>query len=222
MGIGDRVADPRVQEEAVERRRVATLGEPETSGLLAEDEAVMLDSRANLRPGGRQIGFGQWQEGVGRCGSDQFKPVFGESPEGREKIGVVSLEKTVASMEETVAVHAGEALVMGLSGGPGDLLMGERDAPLKMLHVTLLEQGVGEHRGERRRHRHRQAERDTIVDPALHEIEQGEVGVGDRLKEPELFKVMPVFGMPDEGQVCVEDDGEVPFLLIGRSAHRWA
>ena len=59
MCIGDCVTDPCIEEEAVQRRRVAALGEPEAIWLRAKDPPVMFDACTDLRHSGRQIGLGQ-------------------------------------------------------------------------------------------------------------------------------------------------------------------
>jgi len=98
--------------------------------------------------------------------------------------------------------------------GPLDFLVGELDQALQLPEVAALEERVREHRAERRRQRHREAEVDAVVEQPVHHVDERDVGLGDRLVEPVLLEEVLVLRMPDEGEVRVEDQREVALGLL--------
>jgi hypothetical protein len=83
------------------------------------------------------------------------------------------------------------------------------DQKLKVPDVTIAQKLILEHRGKRRRNRHREFERHSIVHESLHHAKQRNVGLGDRLKKPLFLEEMLVLRMANEGEMRVQDEGEM-------------
>src|SRR5216684_5665521 len=78
-----------------------------------------------------------------------------------------------------------------------------------MPYVAVLQKRIEQHGAERRAERERQARLHPAVQPAIHDLDERQVGFGDGLEEPVLLQKMLVLRMPDKRQMGVEDEGEV-------------
>ena len=77
------------------------------------------------------------------------------------------------------------------------------DQKLDVSDVTLAQQLILKHCAERRRNRHGEFERHTIVDESLHHAQQRDVRFSDRLKQPLFLEEMLVLRMTNEGEMSV-------------------
>src|SRR4029077_17451598 len=85
----------------------------------------------------------------------------------------------------------------------------EIDQEVEMPHVALAKQLVLQHCAERRRDRHGQLERHTLIDQALHHAEQWDVTLGHRLEEPVFFEGVVMFRMTNERTLRVKNQRQV-------------
>ena len=159
------------------------------------------------------------------AGDDLEAPRVLQRAKAAHEVPVVA-PPAVADLVETVAVHLCQ-LVAGAVLAPGavDLLLGELDERVDLARVALLEQVVRHHRQERRAEAHREAEVDPVLAEPLEGEQERRVRLGDRLEEPLLLHVRGRLGMAHEGQVRVQDQGEVaarhvtsPFVPRARGA----
>ena len=84
------------------------------------------------------------------------------------------------------------------------------DQKIEMPNVALAQKIVLQHRAKRGRNRHRELERDVVIRQALQHLQQRNVGLGDRFEEPRLFEELLVFRVPNERQVRVKNERELP------------
>jgi hypothetical protein len=75
--------------------------------------------------------------------------------------------------------------------------------------VAFLQQRIAQHRAQRRRQRHRQARVHAVALPAVHHLQERQVGFGDGFEQPAFLQKLFVLRMAHERQVRVEDDGKV-------------
>ncbi len=75
--------------------------------------------------------------------------------------------------------------------------------------VAVLQERIGEHGGQRRRHRHGQAPVGAVAFEAVHHFQQRDIGFGDGLVEPVFLEEIVVLGMADEGQMGVQDQTKI-------------
>ena len=75
--------------------------------------------------------------------------------------------------------------------------------------VTVLQQRIEQHRAQRRRERERQPRVHAVAQPAVHDLDQRDVGFGDGFEEPVFLQKFFVLRMAHERQMRVEDEGEV-------------
>src|SRR5207302_11019531 len=86
---------------------------------------------------------------------------------------------------------------------------GEIDQEIEMPDVTLAQKVILQHRAECRRERHCERESDVVIGQALHHLQQRNVSLSDRFKEPVFLEKMLVLGMPNERQMCVQNEREM-------------
>ena len=78
-----------------------------------------------------------------------------------------------------------------------------------MSQIALLQERVEQHRAQRGAKRERESRLHAIAQPAFHDLDERQVALRDRLKEPVFLKKFFVFRVPDKWQVRVEDECEV-------------
>jgi hypothetical protein len=71
---------------------------------------------------------------------------------------------------------------------------------------------VAQHRGERRRERHGDGKRNAATVQTIERTQEGQVALVQGFEEPALFHGALVLGVAHEGQVRVQDDGQVALL----------
>ena len=128
---------------------------------------------------------------------------------GLDEVAMIAIAEEVAAVIESVMVEAGEGLKGGVVLGAVQFLRGEFDLFFETVDVAVLKKWISEHGAEGRGHGHGQTEVDAVTDEALHHIKEGEIGFGNGLVEPVLFKKLGVFGVANEGEVGVKDWGYI-------------
>ena len=145
----------------------------------------------------------------GGAGDDLQLAGFEEAPEAVEKIVVVLLHEHVAAAREAVHVHLGQPVEFRLPARPFQFLAGQRDQVVDVANVAILQQRIGQHARQGRRDRHGQAPVGFVAVQPFEDFEQRNVGLGDRLVEPIFFEEVVEFGMPDIGQMGVQNECEI-------------
>src|SRR5689334_5020061 len=76
--------------------------------------------------------------------------------------------------------------------------------------VSILQELVGEHLTQRRRDVHRETRLDTGLVQRLKNENERQIDLGYGLVEPVFLEEFGIFGMPDKGQMGVQDEAEIP------------
>jgi hypothetical protein len=105
-----------------------------------------------------------------------------------------------------IVVVVSDRLEARIEPGPLDLLFGKFDKLVEVPKITLLKEPIGKHRRQGGCDRHRDPERDPLPGEAVKHIDEGDVGLGDRLEEPPFLEEILMFRVPDKGKVSVEDE----------------
>src|SRR5688572_13961535 len=87
-----------------------------------------------------------------------------------------------------------------------DLALGKFDETFEVTQITLLQEGVEQHRAERGRERDGKARVHAVAQPALHDLDERKVGFGNGFVEPVLFKEALVLRVAHKRQVRVENE----------------
>jgi hypothetical protein len=148
-------------------------------------------------------------------GEDLETAVILQLAERGDQVAVVRFGERAPRVPQEIAVEQGESLQRRFRRGAHDLALGEGDLRLEMMHVAGLQERIGEHVEERRRHRQREAIRNAVERQTAERVEERDVGLGECLEQPALFEEIGVLGMSDERQVRMQDEGDVP----ARSSH---
>ena len=90
-----------------------------------------------------------------------------------------------------------------------DFLFGQLDQAFEVAQVTVLQQRVEQHRAKRGRERQREARVHAVAQPAVHDLNQRDVSLGDGLEEPVFLEKLFVLRMAHERQMRVEDEREI-------------
>ena len=212
MGIGEEVLDTRFLEVLVDAGVVAALGQPDAAGTAAEMLLVGLGGDHDLGADGLRGDAHQGQEAVGGgAGHDLEHAQVLELLEGRDQVALVLVDEGVTGLPEEIQVVAGEVVEMTIEAGPLDLLGRQLDQLVEVVDVAALEQGIREHRDQGRGHGHRDAEVDAVGDQAVIDVDERDVGLGDRLVEPILLEEVRVLRVANERQVGMQHHRQVAF-----------
>ena len=128
--------------------------------------------------------------------------------EGGDEIFLAG-EPGFANLREAMVVEVREFVQGFVPVRAMRFFFGEVDEFLEVARVTILQERIEEHGAERGREREREAGIHAIALPALQDLQEGDVGLGDGFKEPVFLQEFFVFRMADEGKVGVEDEREV-------------
>ena len=144
----------------------------------------------------------------GAAGDDLHRPGVLKTLEGAHQIAPVPIVEETAQVVEVLAVVPCEGSESRVAAGPVHFLVAELAERIEALRVPGHQELVAEHADERRRQRHRDPERDRVVDAAVEHLEQRKIRLGDRLVEPVLFQELGILGMPHVWEVGMKDDRE--------------
>src|SRR3712207_1845862 len=89
-----------------------------------------------------------------------------------------------------------------------ELALREGNRAAEMLYVALAQQVVLEHRAQRRRDAHRDAEGHRIGEEPLHHADEREITFGDGFEEPALLEKLLVLRVAHEWKVGVKGERE--------------
>ena len=219
-------AEAGLLEEDVVARQVAALGQPDPVGRAAEVLAVVRGGDLHLGAHRLRHRVHERKEAVGRAAGDDLEiPGIPVLAERAHQVRAVDLAEDPPDVRELVQVEPGEVVELGLPPlRPVHLAPRQLDEVVEVPVVAPHQELVRHHRDERRRERHGQPVLDAVVQQAVEDAEDRDVGLGERLEEPVLLEKGGVLRVPDVGQVGVEDGTPVPgghrgFPTAGRC--RW-
>ncbi len=193
-------------------RRVGALGQPDPVGVAAEVLAVVLGGHVDLRPDRLGHRVHEREEAVGRAAGDDLQlPGVPVLAEGAHQVRAVDVAEDPPDVGELVQVEPGEVVEVRLPAlRPLHLAPRQLDQAVEVAVVPADQQLVGHHRDERRRQRHGQPVVDAVLQQAVEDADDRDVGLGERLEEPVLLEERRVLGVPDVREVGVEDGAPVP------------
>jgi len=142
------------------------------------------------------------------AGDELDAPAQVQPDETADEVALQPVQVEVAEPDEAGEVEAGHGAEVGIAVGPGDLLRRELDEPGEVAFEAVAEERIVEHADERLREREGKAAGDAIAVESLQHFDERQVGLEDSLEEPVLLEVVGVLGVPNEGEVGVEDNLE--------------
>jgi hypothetical protein len=206
--VDEEVVDALLAEERVDAVVVAALGQPDAARPPSEGARVRLHAGADLRAP-RPRPAHQRQEAVGGVArQDLEQPVVLQLSERRQQVATPAIEERAHAAEPAEIMTRDPAQARGLVVA-AHLALGELGQARQVPVVAATQQLVVEHRRERRRDRHGDAEPDALFAQAEERLQQRHVGLGDRLEEPVLLEEVVVLGVAHERQVRVQHQAEV-------------
>ena len=169
--------------------------------MVARDEDLRADGRGMLGE--------QRQHGVGRGAGDDFQlALFLKFAERADEIAAIG-QPSVARVGEAMVIHPRQRLIGLVPVRAMDFFFREFDQALEVPLVTVLQERVEQHGAKRGRKREREARVHAVAQPAVHGLDQRDVGFGDGFEEPVFLEELLVFGMAHKGQMRVKHEGEV-------------
>ncbi len=210
VGVDDEPADFRLLQKLVDARRVGAFRQPDAARIAPEAFAVVVARDHDLRPDRLGVLGHQRQVAVRRAAGDDFE--FArvlEFAESGEQVAVILVDENVAAIFQPVQVEPGELVELVVALGAVDFLVGQLDRLVDAADIAVLQKLVAQHRGQRRRDRHGQPEIAAVVEQSVHHVDERNVGFRDGLIQPVFLEKLVVLGMPDEGEMRVEEESEI-------------
>jgi hypothetical protein len=209
VGIEDEPAEVGLLEGEFEAIGVGAFREPDAAGFASEPELVVIFGGEDLGLDGRGMAGEEGEERVcGRAGDDFELGVVLEFAEGGDEV-MVARGPGLFEMGEVLEVIVGEVMEVRVPAGAVGFFFGEFDEFIEVFMVALLEEGIEEHGAESGGESEGERGADVIAEPAFEDVDEGEIGFGDGLEQPAFFEETFVFGVSNEREVGVEDQGEV-------------
>src|SRR5258705_7925946 len=144
------------------------------------------------------------------CRGDDFKrAAFPQFAKRGKQIAFVFIDKETPGFAKYFEIKFCEVAELWVIAVPFLFTVSEIDQEVEMPHVAFAKQFVLQHCAERRRDRHGQLERHTLIDQALHHAQQWDVTLGHRLEEPVFFEKMLMFRMTNERKMRVKNERQV-------------
>jgi len=122
---------------------------------------------------------------------------------------MVAITKKMKAVVETVVIKARERVEGGVIFCPVQFFACEFNLLFESVDITILKEGVAQHRTEGRGHRHGEPEVDPVADESFHHVEQGEIGFRDGLIQPVFLEKFRIFRVADKRKMGVQNGGNV-------------
>ena len=208
VAIDKREAHAGLCEETVHASSVGAFAHPHAGGGEAAARLEGACSGANLAAPAA-IEEHERQEAMrANAGDELDAPALVQPDETADEVALKPVQVEVAEPDEAGEVEAGHGAERCVGLGPGDLLRRQPDEAGEVRFEAVAEEPVVEHADERLREREGDAAGDAIAVEPLQHFDERQVGLEDGLKEPVLLEVVGVLGVPNEGEVGVEDNLE--------------
>ena len=206
--VDDEPTQVRLGKVAIETGRVGALGQPDPPRPAAKDAGVLADGSPDVPA--HHLGA------LHEHGEERVRAGAGGQ---LDNSGVLETRKLLADVSPEPAVEAEqtlEALVVpvddrpepGVAPGPLLLFLQQIEQGLEVSLRAVAEHVVAEHRRERWTDVDGEARRHPVVLESPEHLDQGQVGLRDRLEEPVLLHVEGQLRMPNPRQVGMQDDAE--------------
>jgi hypothetical protein len=91
-------------------------------------------------------------------------------------------------------------MAAGIPAGAVGFLVGELDEAIEVPRAALLQEGIGEHRAERRREGEGKACGNAIAVPALEHLKERQIGLRDGFVEPAFLEEPGCSGCRTKGR----------------------
>src|ERR1700756_4505880 len=144
------------------------------------------------------------------CRGDDFKRAgFPQFAKTGKQVAFAFIDKEAPGFAKYFEIKVCELAQLWVIAIPFLFTRSEIDQEVEMPHVTLAKQLVLQHCAERRRDRHGQLERHTLIDQALHHPQQWDVTLSHRLEEPLFFEEMLMFRMTNERKMRMKNERQV-------------
>ena len=148
---------------------------------------------------------------MGGSGSDDFDFAgFLKFAESGEEFATVSIP-SFARLPETVEIHFGEGLELLFPEGAVRFFFGEFDEGIEVALVAFAQKLILEHRTESGRERNCEPAVNAVDDPAINDVDQRDVGFGDRFVEPILLQKSLMLRMAHIREMAMKDECKVTF-----------
>ena len=213
MRVHEEVLQAGVFQQLIEALHVTALGQPDAFGPFAEVPLEFPTADLNLSAASVFVDYHQRHETMrGGAGHDFELAGLKEAPKAVEEVVAVLIDEHLAGAREAVVIHLGQRMKLRRPAGAFQFLVGEGDEVVEMADVAILQQRIGEHGGQRRRDGHGETPVHAVAFKTVEHLQQGDVRFGNGFVEPILFEEILVFGMANERQMGVQDQGKVAEL----------
>jgi len=122
---------------------------------------------------------------------------------GCQKVGFPFINKKLPTRAEQFEIELRQRGKLSFILISLSLAGGKIDQKIEMAHITFAQQLVLQHAAQRWRERHRDLERDVVVNESLHHLQKRDISLRDGLEEPVLLEEMLMLGMPNERKMRV-------------------
>src|SRR5574337_1390461 len=202
MSFGNKEANACLLEYLVYSRFIGTLRQPYSTRLSTKMFLIMAYRYADLGTHGIHIVIHKGQVTMGGPAGNylQLARIL-KFFEGIYNVPMVFFCKYVSCIDKMPVIHLREPVKFRLMFRSFDLFFRKFDPFFDVANVTGLQKRIGKHRDQRRGQRHGYAKIDTVIDQLVKDIDKGDVGFGNGLKEPVFFKEFAVLRMTDKRQV---------------------
>jgi hypothetical protein len=214
VGVDSEPPDSGLLEDGFKAGGVGAFGQPNTLGIATEAAPVVIARGQYLSANGGWVAGEQREQGVGGGGSDDFEqPGVLKVAEGADQVSAHRVPGG-AQFEKAPIIIIGQVPESGFPMGAIRFALGESDLGLEGSLVASAQERVLQHGAQGRTEGQGESTPDAIMLPSAKDLEQREVTFGDGLVEPGFLEESFVLRMAHEGQVGMQDEGDV-------SAHRW-
>ncbi len=204
--IDEEIADAGRRQDLFQARIEGALGHPEPARRLAEQAFVLLNGGEHLGLDRGRLRIEHRQVAVGAGTGDQLEvALVAVFLEHRQQARAAAFEEDLPGLVEQAFVHPGQEIDVGPVPGALAFFLGERDRQVEVPGAPVAQQRVFHHVGQGRRDGQGDLEGCVLGPELVEELDQRNVGFGDRLEEPALFKKAIIFRMPHVGQMSVQD-----------------
>ena len=216
VGVEKEILDAEFLQQAVDAGLVAALRQPDAARAAPEDARMRAHRHGQLGIEAFLVHREQRQIAVGGAAGEDVELARLQEPAERAcHVEPVLLDEAPAQARVQVAVELHHRQKIRVVAGAGALARERLEPLVEVAHVAAGEQRIGHHRQQRRRERHRHAERNAVARELLEDVEQRQIGFGERLEVPVLFEEAVVLRVAHERQVRVQDEREVTFGVHG-------
>jgi hypothetical protein len=182
VGVDDEPADFGFLQMILQSGIVGTLREPDATWVPSKAVPVIVSGDLNLGANRLRKFLHQGEESVGSSTGDDFQNAnVLKFSKCCNEVPMVAVTKKMTAVMETVVIKARERVEGGVIFCPVQFFACEFNLLFESVDITILKEGVAQHRTEGRGHRHGKPKVDPVADESFHHLEQGKIGFRDGL-----------------------------------------